>query len=148
MTHPFTPKSQSSDSDIAYHFLLAQGHTMYYSDLIQEVLKARNLPSEPGMVSAVLTQINLDTRFTYLGKGEWGLRAWVTSRGSRKLSTVSSSSKGFIGDDDEADLDEEKDLSVEADYEGESDEEERDLPELQEVSYKNRLKRANEDSWN
>lgn len=119
---------------------------MNYQDLIQGVLKARNLPFEPGKVSEVLTEINLDTRFTYLGKGEWGLRAWVTSKGSRK--SVGSLSKNAVEDDDEAD--EEKDLLLEEDFEGEPDEEEGDAHELPEVSYKNKRasKRSKEDSWN
>lgn len=123
---------------------------MNYQDLIQEVLKTKSIPFEPGRVSEVLTQINLDTRFTYLGKGEWGLRAWVTSKGPRKLSSVSSLSKSSVEDDDEADLDEEKDLLGEEDFEREPDDEEGDGHELQGVSYKNKKasKRSKEDSWN
>lgn len=123
---------------------------MNYQDLIQEVLKTKSIPFEPGRVSEVLTQINLDTRFTYLGKGEWGLRAWVTSKGPRKLSSVSSLSKSSVEDDDEADLDEEKDLLGEEDFEREPDDEEGDRHELQGVSYKNKKtsKRSKEDSWN
>lgn len=120
---------------------------MNYQVLIQEVLKARNLPLEPEKVSAVLTQINLDTRFNYLGKGEWGLRAWVTNRGSRKLSSIASLSKASVEDDEEADLDEEKDLLAEDDFEGEPNEEE-GIHELMEVPYKNLSKHSDEDSWN
>lgn len=120
---------------------------MNYQVLIQEVLKARNLPFEPEKVSAVLTQINLDTRFNYLGKGEWGLRAWVANRGSRKLSSIASLSKASVEDDEEADLDEEKDLLAEDDFEGEPNEEE-GIHELMEVPYKNLSKHSDEDSWN
>lgn len=148
MTHPFTPKSQSTDSDIAYNLLLTQGHSMNYQDLIREVLKVRGLPVDPGMLSAVLTQINLDTRFNYLGKGEWGLRAWVTSRGTRKVHSISSLNKALVEDEDEADLDEEKDLLSEDDFEGSQDEEEEDSHHLTEIPFKNMTKLSDEDSWN
>lgn len=119
---------------------------MNYQDLIQEVLKVRGLPFEPGMVSAVLTQINLDTRFNYSGKGEWGLRDWITSRGTRKLSAVSSLSKA-LAEDDETDLNEEKDVLSEDDFEGAKDEE-GDSHQLSEVSFKKMSKLSDEDSWN
>jgi len=121
---------------------------MYYYDLIQNVLKSRNLLIEPSQVSAVLTQINLDTRFSYLGKGEWGLTAWVPSRSSRKLSSLSSLSKGLVENDDEADLDEEKEPLVEEGLDEESDEEVKGSDAFQEVSYKKPSHRSDEDSWN
>lgn len=110
---------------------------MNYHDLIQDVLRSRNLAVEPELVSAVLTQINLDTRFTYLGKGEWGLRAWVSGHGSRKSVSLSLMNKGLTDGDDEGDSDEDEEkelLEEDADSFQEED------------SYKRSAHRSDEDS--
>lgn len=143
MTHSNTPKTQGSEVDIAYQLLLDQGHSRNYYELIQDVLKLRNLEMEPDRVSAVLTQINLDSRFMYLGKGEWGLRAWTPSRSSRK-SSVSLMNKEIDNDeDDETELDdeEEKELLLD-DSEEDSNSFEAD------DSYEKPSHRSDEDSWN
>lgn len=144
MTHSNTPKAQSSEVDIAYQLLLDQGRSRNYFDLIQDVLKLRNLEMEPDRVSAVLTQINLDSRFAYLGKGEWGLRAWTPSRSPRKSSSsVNLLNKESVNEEDETDLEdeEEKELLLD-DSEEDSDSFE------EEDSYAEPSHRPNDDSWN
>jgi DNA-directed RNA polymerase subunit delta len=109
LTHSPTPKFKPSDGDLAYEILAAQARPMYYYDLIREVLSRQELPLEPAYISGVLTQINLDTRFSYLGKGEWGLKVWVPTRGSRRLPTITLMNKELVYDDESHDLDLEKD---------------------------------------
>jgi len=94
---------------------------MYYYDLISEVLNSQERPLDPTYISGVLTQINLDTRFSYLGNGEWGLRVWVPTKGSKKLPIITLMNKELA--DDEANiLDSDKDLLFE-EVEEEIDEE-------------------------
>lgn len=82
---------------------------MYYYDLIREVLSRQKFQLDPAHISGVLTQINLDTRFSYLGKSEWGLKVWVPTKVSRKLPTIALMNKELADDDESNDLDEEKD---------------------------------------
>lgn len=143
MTHSNTPKAQGSEVDIAYQLLLDQGRSRNYYDLIQDVLKLKNLEMEPDRVSAVLTQINMDSRFTYLGKGEWGLRAWTPSRSPRKSSSsVNLLNKESVNEDDEADLEDEEEKLLLDDSEEDSDSFEND------DSYEKPSHRSDEDSWN
>ncbi len=120
MTHSLTPKFKPSDEDIAREILAAQGRPMYYYDLIREVLSAQERPLDPTHISRVLTQINLDTRFSYLGNGEWGLKVWVPTKGTRRLPTITLMNKELVYDDAN-DLDSDKDLLFE-DIEEELDE--------------------------
>jgi len=121
LTHSLTPKFKPSDEDIACEILAAQGRPMYYYDLISEVLNSQERPLDPTYISGVLTQINLDTRFSYLGNGEWGLRVWVPTKGSKKLPIITLMNKELA--DDEANiLDSDKDLLFE-EVEEEIDEE-------------------------
>lgn len=143
MTHSNTPKAQNSEVDIAYQLLLDQGHSRNYYELIQDVLKLRNLEMEPDRISAVLTQINLDSRFTYLGKGEWGLRAWTPSRSPRKSSSVSLMHKEMDNEDDETELDDEEEKELLLD----DSEEDTDSFEADD-SYEDPSHRSDEDSWN
>lgn len=122
MTHPLTPKFKPSDEDIACEILAAQGRPMYYYDLIREVLSSQERPLDPTHISGVLTQINLDARFSYLGNGEWGLKVWVPTRGSRKLPTITLMNKELVYDVEGNDLDSDKDSFFE-DIDEELDEE-------------------------
>lgn len=94
---------------------------MYYYDLIREVLSSQERPMDPTQISGVLTQINLDARFSHLGNGEWGLKAWTPIKVSRKLPTMTLINKEWV-DDEAVDLDADKDLLSE-DIEEELDEE-------------------------
>lgn len=130
MSQSFNPKPGQTEADLAYELLQAQGRPMYYYNLIEEVLRQLTLPQDPTRISAVLTQINLDTRFSYIGQGEWGLKAWVPARSSRRLPTITLLNKSVTYDDESEkeavyeevseDLDLlDNDLDEEASYEGE-----------------------------
>ena len=140
LTHSLTQKIRLSDEDMAYEILASNGSAMYYQDLILEVLKRQGRPQDPVAISGVLTQINLDARFAYVGNGEWGLKVWVPSKGSRKLPTITLLNKELAYDDENQDLDldlEEKEILFE---DGEELGEEMD-PDNEEDSF------TNEESW-
>ena len=54
----------SSEVDIAYHVLTEKGQTMYYKDLILEVIEKKHKPvqSLSAAISEVYTLINMDSR--------------------------------------------------------------------------------------
>ncbi|MBQ1875580.1 MAG: DNA-directed RNA polymerase subunit delta [Selenomonas sp.] len=68
----------SSEVDIAYHVLTEKGQTMYYKDLILDVIEKKHKPvqSLSAAISEVYTLINMDSRFHYEGEGKWGLTEW------------------------------------------------------------------------
>ena len=57
--------ANSSEMDVAYHVLTKEGHTMYYKDLVLEVIKLKRKPvqSMSAAISEVYTHINMDSRF-------------------------------------------------------------------------------------
>ena len=67
-----------SEVELAYKILQKTGHSMYFRDLITEVLelKGRRIHSLAHAISEVHTQINMDSRFVHMGKGMWGLVEW------------------------------------------------------------------------
>ena len=69
---------QVSDVELAYKILQKTNKSMYFRDLITEVLelKGRRIHSLPHAISEVHTQINMDSRFVHMGKGMWGLVEW------------------------------------------------------------------------
>lgn len=126
LTHSQSPKFKSSDTDIAYEILSAYGRPISYYELIKEVLTRQGFPLDPARISSVLTQINLDTRFAYVGKGEWGLKVWVPTRGSRRLPTITLMHKELAYDDENRKDREEKKLLSDLDdedFEGELEDE-------------------------
>lgn len=101
----------ASETDIALKLLQANERPMHYKELVEQVLSCKGIPSDSVQIAAVLTQINLDSRFVYVGKGEWSLKAWVPARGSRRLPTITLMNKALAYDDDKGtDLDKEQDL--------------------------------------
>lgn len=79
--------------------------TIYYKDLILEVIKRKKKPvqSMPEAISEIYTQINMDSRFTYKGDGKWGLTEWYpvekkSSRGARSSSRETALEKKKVND--------------------------------------------------
>lgn len=68
----------SSEVDIAYHVLTEKAQTMYYKDLVLDVIEKKHKPvqSLSAAISEVYTLINMDSRFQYEGDGQWGLTEW------------------------------------------------------------------------
>lgn len=67
-----------SDADRAVQVLQRNRRPLYYRDLIQQVIREQDgtddAPSH--RIAAVYTQLNVDSRFIYHGRGLWGLSAW------------------------------------------------------------------------
>ncbi len=81
----------TSETDIAYQFLLKKGEPIYYKDLVLHVIekKAKPVQSLPHAISEVYTLINMDSRFHCNGKSMWGLTEWVPPETKRAHSTDS-----------------------------------------------------------
>ena len=91
----------SSEVDVAYHILTQAAKTMYYKDLVLEVIEKKRKPvqSLSAAISEVYTLINMDSRFQYEGEGQWGLTEWnppEIKRHARSSSAAASSSKSAV----------------------------------------------------
>lgn len=115
MSHSLS-KNKPTEADIAYEVLKAEGSPMHYQNLIEEVLKRLGVSQEAIRVAAALTQINLDTRFTFLGRGEWGLKVWEPAKMSRRAPAVSLLNKVSAADEeDKIEIDDLEDDSLDED---------------------------------
>ncbi|MBP1763446.1 MAG: DNA-directed polymerase delta subunit [Firmicutes bacterium] len=72
-----------SEVDLAHAVLAQEGRALYFRDLITKVLERKDGQNHflPHAMAEVHTQINMDSRFVYMGKGMWGLHEWVPQRG-------------------------------------------------------------------
>ncbi len=86
----------SSEADVAYHVLSEKGQTMYYKDLVLEVIEKKQKPvqSLSAAISEVYTHINMDSRFHYAGEGQWGLMEWAPPETKRAHGAARSVSAG------------------------------------------------------
>ena len=68
-----------SGVDMAYAILKERKTDLYFRDLLTEVLTARQVPSYlmKQAMAELHTQVNMDSRFTFKGKGYWGLTEWA-----------------------------------------------------------------------
>lgn len=68
-----------SGTDLAYRLLKERKTDIYFRDLLNEVLAEKKVP--PYLLTQAMaelhTQINMDSRFAFKGKGYWGLTEWV-----------------------------------------------------------------------
>lgn len=80
MTHSLSRNDKPTEADIAYDVLKAHGDPMHYQNLIEEVLLRLGISQEAIRIATALTQINLDTRFTFHGRGQWGLKVWEAAK--------------------------------------------------------------------
>ena len=115
VTHSLTRKDKPTEADIAYEVLKAHGNPMHYHNLIEEVLKRLGISQEAIRIAAALTQINLDTRFTFLGRGEWGLKEWETPKIPKRLAPISLMNKASSDEDDKSDPEELDEDTLETD---------------------------------
>ncbi len=87
--------TRCSDVDVAYYILSEKGEPVYYKDLVLEIIELRHKPvqSLSNTISEVYTLINMDSRFSYVGRNEdgksmWGLSEWVPAEPKRSHSTA------------------------------------------------------------
>jgi len=96
-----------SEVDLAYHILKGKGQPMYYRTLIEEVFKVKPYSGDQILAIAALhTQINLDTRFIYLGQGQWGLKSWVPTKSYRKIPSITLLNRTVVYDDQDKEAEE------------------------------------------
>ena len=106
VTHSLTRKDKPTEADMAYEVLKAHGNPMHYHNLIEEVLRRLDISQEAIRIAAALTQINLDTRFSFLGRGEWGLKAWESAKIPKRLAPISLMNKASSDEEDKSDSEE------------------------------------------
>jgi DNA-directed RNA polymerase subunit delta len=95
-------------TDAAYQVLKQHGQPLDVQDLLDETLALLGLDREPKRVAQIYTEINLDTRFTYRGSAQWGLKEW-NPKGSASKSSGRDRERGdFSGDEEDGDEGEEE----------------------------------------
>ena len=115
LTHSLSKKDKPTEADIAYEVLKTQGNPMHYQNLIEEVLRRLGISQEAIRIAAALTQINLDTRFTFHGRGEWGLKVWESTKAPKRSSPISIMNKVSSDEDDKSDSEELDEESLDED---------------------------------
>ena len=115
LTHSLSKKDKPTEADIAYEVLKAQGNPMHYQNLIEVVLQRLGISQEAIRIAAALTQINLDTRFTFLGRGEWGLKVWEPSKVNRRSPSVTLINKASVDEEDKTDSEDLEEDSLDED---------------------------------
>ena len=72
----------SSEVDIAYYVLTEKGSTMYYKDLVMEVIEKKHKPvqSLSAAISEVYTLINMDSLFNMKVKVNGDLLSGIRQR--------------------------------------------------------------------
>ncbi len=89
-----------SEVDLAFYILKENGQPMYYRTLIEEVFQIKPYTGDEILaIAAAHTQINLDTRFIYLGQGQWGLKAWVPAKSHKKIPSITLLNRSVVYDD-------------------------------------------------
>jgi len=71
-------RTAQTETDVALAILKARQAPMHYRELIAEVLnQLGETPANPGLrLAQIHTEINLDSRFVFIGKGMWSLATW------------------------------------------------------------------------
>ena len=110
LTHSLSRTAKPTEADIAYEVLKDRGNPMHYQSLIEEVFRRVGIPQDALQIAAVLTQINLDTRFAFLGRGEWGLKVWESTKASRRSHSISLMPKSSLEKGEKSDSDELDDM--------------------------------------
>lgn len=71
--------------DLVYQILKAGGEPQKFRDLAQQVFTIKNVPADNHQLMAYIhTQLNLDSRFAFLGQGTWGLKQWTQAKVIRR----------------------------------------------------------------
>jgi DNA-directed RNA polymerase subunit delta len=89
-----------SEVDLAFHILKEKAQPTYYRTLIEEVFAVKPYSGDEVLaIASVHTQINLDTRFIYLGQGQWGLKFWVPTKSHKKIPSITLLNRSVVYDD-------------------------------------------------
>ena len=124
-------KTPLTEPDVAFQILKEQKAPLHYRELITAVLErmGQDATNPGGRLAQIHTEINLDSRFDFLGKGMWGLASWAPKRPVRTESE-GPSERGYqpkvadyIWDEDDSDddIDDEEELLIPDDEDLEAD---------------------------
>jgi len=87
--------------NLVQQLLKEKGQPLHYTVLMDEVA-GRFFGDEEDLIRAkarFYTWLNLDTRFSNVGQGYWGLRNWAPAKGARRLPLLSLMHKTVEYDD-------------------------------------------------
>lgn len=71
--------------DIIYRILKMNNQALSFREILQQVCAIKGIPADnPQLMAEVHTQINLDSRFVFMGQGSWGLREWSQGKVVRR----------------------------------------------------------------
>ena len=110
-----------SETDIAYQILREHKAPMHYRELIIAVLDrmGQDTAISGSRLAQIHTEINLDSRFDFLGKGMWGLQAWAPKPANRSVNagpnerSYQPKAADYLWDEEEdKDLDDEEDCLI------------------------------------
>lgn len=104
-----------SEADVAYQILREHKAPMHYRELITAVLErlGRDTTITGSMLAQIHTEINLDSRFDFLGKGMWGLQIWAPKPANRMVASEPNERSyqpkaiDYMWDEEEEDIDDE-----------------------------------------
>ncbi|MGI6359241.1 MAG: DNA-directed RNA polymerase subunit delta [Bacillota bacterium] len=127
-------RAAQSETDVAFRILKERRSPVHYRELIADVLdQLGETPANPGQrLAQIHTEINLDSRFVFVGKGMWGLSAW-SPKTNRLTAPVPNERNyqpkhsDYVWEDADEDLDEDDEseclVPVDEDSEDESEDE-------------------------
>ncbi|NLY53761.1 MAG: DNA-directed RNA polymerase subunit delta [Firmicutes bacterium] len=117
-------RTPQNETDVAYQILRERKAPMHYRELILTVLERMGQSTENlgPKLAQIHTEINLDSRFSFLGQGMWGLQAWAPRPASKAGAPEPSerryqpkASDYMWDEEEEEDIDDEDELLVPAD---------------------------------
>ena len=136
-------KAVLSETDVAYQILRERKEPIHYRELITAVLErmGQDTAISGTKLAQIHTEINLDSRFDFLGKGLWGLQAWAPKPASKLGSdgpnerSYQPKAADYLWDEEaDEDLEEDEDECLVPDEEEEEEEEESiDVDEEEEI---------------
>lgn len=115
---------ETSKIDKLYDLIQSGGVPVYYKDAICKVLgvDANKMNADMARrISHLYTEMNMDARFDFMGKGMWGLAAWTPKEKAVKRSKKSKKAKSEVQEIDSDMMQEEED-NYNALYDDEDDE--------------------------
>ena len=76
---------RSSEVELAYQILKIRGMEQNFREIMRQICEIKGIPTDnPQLLAAVHTQLNLDNRFSFQGKGVWGLKEWAPPKVIRR----------------------------------------------------------------
>lgn len=73
---------QMSEADLAHAILKDNGSPIYFNELFEQVMAIKPVmgTDKARRMAGIHTELNLDSRFIYVGQGVWGLREWMPGK--------------------------------------------------------------------